>query len=112
MVRPKKCRAVAGLPEVVYFKPAGIPMRLLQEVNLTVEEYEAFRLCDREGLDQAETGQRMGISRASVQRNLASARHKVAEALAEGKALRIEGGNYSIYEGGFTPAHGHCKHHG
>jgi predicted DNA-binding protein (UPF0251 family) len=112
MVRPKKCRAVAGLPEAVYFKPAGIPMRLLEEVKLTVEEYEAFRLCDRDGLNQAETGQRMGVSRASVQRVLASARKKVAEALAEGKALRIEGGNYHIYDGGFTPGHGQCRRHG
>ena len=49
MPRPQKCRRVAYLPEVTYFKPAGIPLRVLEEVVLSVEEVEALRLKDIEG---------------------------------------------------------------
>ena len=52
MPRPPKCRRVAFLPDVTYFKPAGIPLRALEEVQLSVEEAEAIRLKDLEGLEQ------------------------------------------------------------
>ena len=51
MSRPPKCRRVAFIPEVTYFKPAGIPLRTLDEVSLSVEEVEAIRLKDMEGLE-------------------------------------------------------------
>ena len=54
MPRPPKCRRVAFLPQATYFKPAGVPLRILDEVVLSVEEAEAIRLKDLEGLEQEE----------------------------------------------------------
>ena len=93
MAKPKKDRRVQYPPSVVYFKPQGIPMVLLEQETLTVDEYEAIRLVDKDGLDQQEAAKRMGVSRATCARIVESARKKVAEALTEGKAIRIEGGN-------------------
>ena len=96
MPRPPKCRRVEFLPDVTYFKPAGVPMRLLDEVLLSVEEAEAIRLKDLEGLDQKEGAERMNVSRPTFQRVLASARQKTAEAILHGKSIRIEGGNFEM----------------
>lgn len=96
MPRPLKCRRVAFLPGVTYFKPAGIPLRSLEEVCLSVEEAEAIRLKDLEGLEQEEGAEKMNVSRPTFQRVLASARQKIADALLNGKAIRIEGGNFEM----------------
>ena len=96
MTRPVKCRRVAFMPGVTYFKPAGIPMRMLDEVCLSVEEAEALRLKDLEDLDQEQCAERMNISRPTFQRVLESARKKIAGALLGGKAIRIEGGNFEM----------------
>ncbi len=95
MVRPKKCRMVDSEPDVDYFKPRGVRLRELEEVELGVEEFEALRLKDLEGLDQLKVAKKMGISQPSLHRLLSSARKKVAEALVDGKAIKIHGGNYS-----------------
>jgi predicted DNA-binding protein (UPF0251 family) len=81
---------------VNYFKPAGIPLRVLQEVRLSVEEAEAIRLKDLERLEQELGAGKMNVSRPTFQRVLASARQKIADALVHGKAIRIEGGNFEI----------------
>jgi predicted DNA-binding protein (UPF0251 family) len=94
--RPPRCRRVSFIPEATFFKPAGIPMRVLEEVSLSVDEAEAIRLKDLEGLEQEEGADKMGISRPTFQRILASARQKVADALLNGKAMRIEGGNFEL----------------
>lgn len=73
-------------------------MKYLQEITLTVEELEALRLKEIEGLDQKESAVRMGISRPTFQRILATARNKTAEALVTVKALRIDGGSYTVDE--------------
>jgi uncharacterized protein len=96
MTRPKKCRRIAFMPGVNYFKPAGIPMRFLDEVRLSLEETESIRLKDIEGLDQQQCAKMMNISRPTFQRVLGSARKKIAGALLNGKAIRIEGGNYEM----------------
>ena len=96
MPRPLKCRRVEFMPGVTYFKPAGIPMRMLEEVMLSLEEAEAVRLKDLEGLEQADGAESMNVSRPTFQRVLASARRKIADALLNGKAIRIEGGNYEM----------------
>ncbi|MFC2019252.1 DUF134 domain-containing protein [Chloroflexota bacterium] len=96
MSRPPKCRRVAFLPEATYFKPAGIPLRYLDEVVVSVEEAEAIRLKDLEGLEQEQCAQNMSISRRTFQRVLESVRQKIAEALLHGKAIRIEGGNFEM----------------
>ena len=95
------------MPTVTYFKPAGIPMQLLEESCLTVEEVEALRLKDVEGLEQEEGAEKMGVSRPTFQRVLASARHKIADALLNGKAIRIEGGNFELALRRFRCVEGH-----
>ncbi|WP_031516291.1 DUF134 domain-containing protein [Desulfofalx alkaliphila] len=94
MSRPSKCRRVEFIPEITYFKPAGVPLVNLEEVSLAVEELEAIRLKDLEYLEQEQCAQRMQVSRPTFHRVLTSARHKVAQALVQGKAIRVEGGNY------------------
>lgn len=94
MPRPRKCRRVSQPPQVSYFKPRGIPMRELTEVYLPVEGYEALRLADLEGLGHEEAAQRMGVSRHTFGRVLTEARRAVAEALVNGHALHINGGDY------------------
>ncbi|MBM4237490.1 MAG: DUF134 domain-containing protein [Euryarchaeota archaeon] len=85
-------RWVSGLPIVRSFGPLDGPFRGV--VQLTLEELEALKLVDYEGLDQIEAAQRMGISRKSLWTDLHSARTKLARALVEGLAIQIEGGNY------------------
>jgi len=96
MPRPPKCRRVGFIPEMTYFRPAGVPTRSLDEVCLSVEEAEAIRLKDLEGLNQEESGEKMHVSRPTFQRVLGSARQKLADALVNGKAIRIEGGNFEM----------------
>jgi len=96
MPRPCKYRRVSFLPNVTYFKPAGIPMRLLEEVRLTLDELEAIRLKDMEGLEQEQGAEKMNVSRSTFQRILTSARRKTVDALINGKALRIEGGPFEV----------------
>ena len=107
MPRPPKCRQVAYIPEVTYFKPAVIPLRALDEVQLSVEEAEAIRLKDLEGLDQEVGAKKMNISRPTFQRILASARQKIADTLLNGKAIRICGGNFEMMWRRFRCQGGH-----
>jgi predicted DNA-binding protein (UPF0251 family) len=96
MARPPKWRRVDQEPAVTYFKPRGIPLRGLDEVVLTVEGLEALRLSDIEEIDQGAAAQRMGISRQTFGRILATARKTVSTAIVKGMGLRIEGGNYIL----------------
>ncbi|MFC2062684.1 DUF134 domain-containing protein [Chloroflexota bacterium] len=96
MTRPTRCRRVSFLPDVTYFKPAGIPLKALREVCLSVDEAEAIRLKDLEGLEQGQCAEKMNISRPTFQRILASARQKLAEALLHGRAIKIGGGNFEM----------------
>lgn len=96
MARPRKNRFVKFDPSISYFKPRGIPMQHLEEVRLTVDEGEAIRLADLLGLPHEEAGRRMGISRATFGRIIQKARKTVADALINGKAINIEGGNYKV----------------
>ena len=94
MSRPKKIRNIVCDPDICYFKPRGVPLRDLEEVGLTVDEYEAIRLADLFGLSHEEAGKRMGVSRATFGRIIQNARRVVADALVNGMAIRIEGGVY------------------
>ena len=96
MPRPRQCRRVAQLPEATYFKPRGAPLRNLEQVSLTVDELEALRLADLEGLYQEEAAGRMNVSRQTFGRIVEAARKKVADALVNGKALSIEGGPIEV----------------
>jgi predicted DNA-binding protein (UPF0251 family) len=88
--RPKKCRCVNFNPQALYFKPRGIPLVDLEEVSLTLDEVEALRLADYESRYHEEAARAMNVSRATFGRIVNEARRKVAGALIEGKALRIE----------------------
>jgi predicted DNA-binding protein (UPF0251 family) len=107
MARPQKCRRVECLPNNSYFKPAGIPLRDLQEVCMSIEEVEALRLKDLEGLEQEQGAEKMNISRPTFQRILTSARHKATDALINGKAIRINGGNFEMTWRRFRCHRGH-----
>jgi predicted DNA-binding protein (UPF0251 family) len=92
MPRKEKNRWIENRPPVSVFKPAGVPARGLERVTLRLDEYEAMRLADYEGLRQEEVAERLGVSRPTVSRIVERAHRAVAEAFVEGKALFIEGG--------------------
>ncbi|RLE38001.1 hypothetical protein DRJ17_05235 [Candidatus Woesearchaeota archaeon] len=101
MPRPRILRRVGFRPGIVFFKPAGIRMVDLEEVVLTVDESEAIRLKDYLSLDQKEAAEKMNVSQPTFSRLVEAARKKIADALVNGKAIRIEGGNFE-YVGGFA----------
>jgi uncharacterized protein len=90
MSRPKKERCVGCSPNSSYFKPKGIPIFELEEVTLTIDEVEAVRLADLEGQYHEDAASEMNVSRATFGRIIKTARRKIADALIQGKALRIE----------------------
>lgn len=96
MPRPRLRRRIASMPSVTYFKPAGIMLSQLGETIITVDEFEAVRLKDLLGLDQEEAAKKMNISQPTFHRLVLSARKKIAQALVEGKAIKIEGGSYKM----------------
>lgn len=96
MPRPPIERAVAGVPRVTLFKPAGVPTRSLEQLQLGVDELEAIRLVDLEGLSHEQAAEAMGVSRQTVGRVLERGRARVAEALVGGKAILIGGGQYRV----------------
>jgi len=89
MVRPKSCRKIGFDPDVRYFKPKGIPLRELEEIELTREEVESLRLKNIEGLEQNDCAKKMETSQSTFQRILASAYKKMSLAIVEGKAIKI-----------------------
>jgi predicted DNA-binding protein (UPF0251 family) len=90
MSRPKKCRFVGCNPRALYFKPRGIPLFQLEETGLDMDELESVHLADYEGLYHEDAAVKMGISRATFGRILNNARRKIADAIVNGKALKIE----------------------
>lgn len=96
MPRPRKCRFIAGKPDARFFKPQGVPLRQLEEIYLPLEGVEALRLAELEGMNQDEAAQLMGVSRQTFGRVLAQARRSLAQAVVEGLALRIAGGDYAV----------------
>ena len=90
MPRHKIPRCVRFNPDVYYFKPQGIPLRLLEEVVLKADELEALKLYDVDGFEQTKAAEKMKISQPTFARILDSAYKKIADALVKGKAIRIE----------------------
>ena len=107
MGRLPNWRRVGFVPEITYFRPAGARVRGAQEVCLTLDEAEAIRLKDLEGLDQVRCAQSMRVSRTTFARILDTARHKVADALLHGKAIRIQGGYFEMAMRRFRCLNGH-----
>jgi len=92
MARPFKCRRIDLSPETCYFKPVGVMMKELNEVELTLDEFEAIRLADFEGLYQEDAAKRMNISRQTFGNIIYSAHRKIADFLINSKCLKITGG--------------------
>src|SRR4030065_872496 len=90
MPRHKIPRCVRYSPDVVYFKPQGVPLRLLDEVVLEHDELESLKLYEVDKLDQINAAKKMKISQPTFARTLNCAQKKVAEAIVKGKAIRIE----------------------
>ena len=92
-----RCRGrrwIEQLPETTYFKPHGPQQPFTNTVILSVEELEALRFVDLEDLTQEEAAAKMGVSRKTLWTDLQRARKKVVEALVNGYAIRIQGGDY------------------
>jgi len=110
MARPKKWRRVCSMPENVSFGPLGAENNQENFVDMTVDEYEAIRLIDLEGLTQEECANQMNVARSTVQGIYDSARRKLAESLVNGSILRIAGGEYKLCDGyEKSCGHGVCK---
>ncbi|NLX61158.1 MAG: DUF134 domain-containing protein [Tissierellia bacterium] len=96
MVRPIKCRRIRFFPQYTYYMPLNKDKYQLEEITLKVEELEALRLKDIEGLSQEECAKSMEVSRQTFQNIIDSARRKVAMALIQGNAIHVNGGDYTI----------------
>ncbi len=94
MARPQRCRRICGMPEHTSFEPAGVASGTA--VALALDEYEAVRLMDHEGLTHEQCAEVMQVSRTTVTEIYASARRKIAEAMVEGKTLSIGGGSVKL----------------
>ena len=94
MPRCKKKRSCRSLEGDKTFKPAGIPRKQLETVDVNLDEFEAMRLCDLDGKSQIEASEVMGVSRGTIQRLLNSGRKKVIDALLNSKALNIKDSYY------------------
>ena len=92
MPRPRRPRCIRFSPNVYFFKPQGIPLRMLEEVVLLPDELEALKLYEVDGLEQTQAAEKMKISQPTFARILASGQKKVAEAIIKGRAIKIERG--------------------
>ncbi|XCH79135.1 MAG: DUF134 domain-containing protein [Candidatus Dehalobacter alkaniphilus] len=95
MARPTKWRKIENIPGITYFIPSKNASAELPRNILKLEELEAIRLKDLEGLEQEECAEKMEVSRPTFQRILLSAREKIADSLVNGKIIHIEGGNFT-----------------
>jgi predicted DNA-binding protein (UPF0251 family) len=102
MVRPRKVKIVNFEPGATYFKPRAIPLNQLEEVELTIDELETLRLSNLEKLSQADAALKMNIHQSTFQRTLTRAREKITDALVNGKAIKIHGGDYRMPGGDGT----------
>ena len=93
--RPKKVRYIQKMPEVVQFSPRGRPGRP-DEIELSIDQFEAFKLADYQGFTQTQGALAMRLSRASFGRILREARRRIADALTHGKIIKIRMGNVQI----------------
>ena len=91
-MRPKKTRWISCLPRERCFKPVCKTLSKAESVYLTLDEFEALRLADLDGLEQVDAAKRLKISRPTFSRILSIARLKIADGLVNIKAIRIEGG--------------------
>ena len=97
MSRPKKFRQIDGSFGVVYYKPRGVGLSDLEQVDLNLDEIEALRLVDFEGLNMEDAADRMRISKPTLCRLVNVCRCKLADAICNGKAISIVDADNFIY---------------
>jgi predicted DNA-binding protein (UPF0251 family) len=107
VVRPKMCRRVSCNPDFTYFKPQGVRIKDIDDLILTIDEFEAVRLKDFEGMGQDAAAKKMNISQPTFHRLVLTARKKIADAIVNGKAIKIEGGNVKMMQKAMC---GHSHH--
>lgn len=112
MSRPRKCRRICVLPKNNRFGPLGAEAAPLEPIILNLDEYETIRLIDLLGLTQEECALQMDVARTTVQAIYNTARGKLARALVEGKALHIEGGDYTLCGQSSSCCGKNCNRHG
>lgn len=93
--RPKKVRLVQEKPKIGQFSPRGKPGRP-NEIDLSIDQFEALRLVDYMGLRQSQAARQMGLSRQTIGRIIKQARKSISDAIINGKIIRIFGGNVKI----------------
>ena len=108
MPRPRKWRRVCWMPESRIFGPLDLEGKRRQAVMMTIDEFEAIRLIDLEGLSQEQCAESMGVARTTAQAIYTSARAKLAECLVNGLELTIGGGDYVFCQG--NTSHCGCTH--
>jgi predicted DNA-binding protein (UPF0251 family) len=96
MVRPFKLRVVEDVPRCVYFKPQGVGISQVENLLLTLDEYEALRLKEYENLQEKDACEKMEVSQPTFNRLYTKAKKKLVRAIVEGLAIKIEGGNYKM----------------
>lgn len=94
MPRPKRCRRICGYPDYWSFVPEGSDS--VKTIEFMLDEFETIRLIDYQKLTQEECAEAMGVSRATVTSIYEKARYKLADAMVNGKRIRITGGSYRI----------------
>jgi len=102
MARPRKIKIINFEPDVKYFKPRAVPVNQLEEVIITIDELETLRLSNMERLSQADAAKKMDVHQSTFHRTLDRARQKVTDALVNGIAIRIQGGEYKMPRGDGT----------
>jgi len=88
-MRPRKGRKIRLNPDVTFYKPQGVPLKQLETIEITLEEWEALRLKNIEELNQTQAAQKMETSQSTFQRILANAQKKLSTAIIQGKAIKI-----------------------
>ena len=106
MPRPKRPRCIISRPIIKEFRPEGIKAK--EEVTLSLEEFEAIRHIDFEGLDQSQAAEIMNVSRQTFGRILNAGRFNLSKALVNAHRLKVEGGCYKIH--GHGNGHGYGRH--
>lgn len=112
MPRPRKYRKVCCLPQSNLYGP--IPPRVAEDemIFMTVDEYETIRLIDFEEMTQEKCAENMNVARTTIQRIYADARKKISDSLVNGKIIKIEGGDYRLYDKSeHMTGYGRCRRH-
>lgn len=89
MGRPLKKRCCRRYKADRIYKPQGILMKNIDTTIISLDQFEAMRLCDLERMDQEKAGEKMQVSRGTIQRLLYDGRKQIMEAILRENAIII-----------------------